>query len=151
MKMDTKAGLVLLVAFIIYLVIRACANPLTFFGSGFEKQTIHYYQRLLDVKKIGEVPKREEALHELATELGAGSIHWTIGTPVRLDEHATVIPSHDAMSEAELVNNIHYALQTRSSISSQRIAAQNNVIAFLAFLAVAAAGFIAYKALGRGI
>ena len=135
-------------AFSIWLICRTLAflAPLAFWDPDFEKETIHYYQRLLDAKRIGEVTKREEVLRDLAVELGAGTVRWATGAPVRVDEHAIVTTSYDAMSEAELVSNIHFAIQTRSALSAQKLASQSNLIAFLAFLAAAVAAFVAYLA-----
>ena len=115
---------------LLYHVLFSLAS-LVFSDSHFEKETNRYHQRLLDAKKIGDVNLRVEVLHELATEVGAGSVRRTTGEPVRLNEHVTVTTSHDAMSESELVSNINLAIQTRSA---QKLAERSNGIAFIALV-----------------
>ena len=118
---------------LLYHVLFSLAS-LVFSDSHFEKETNRYHQRLLDAKRIGDVNLRVEVLHELATEIGAGSVRRTTGEPVRLNEHVTVTTSHDAMSESELVSNINLAIQTRSSLSAQKLAERSNGIAFVALV-----------------
>ncbi len=123
-------------AFSIWLICRTLTSvtPLASWDPHFEKETNCYHQRLLDAKRIGDVNLRVEVLHELATEVGAGSVRRSTGEPVRLNEHVTVTTSHDAMSESELVSNINLAIQTRSSLSAQKLAERSNGIAFVALV-----------------
>ena len=108
------------------------AKYVVFSETAYDKQTRSYEKELLDARELDGI-KRLDALKELAKKVGAGIEHTEIGTPVRIDPHMVVTPQRP-ISESELSQNIHNALQTRAALSGSKAATKSNRIAFAALV-----------------
>ena len=111
-----------------------------FSGTSYERQTQQFEQELPKVLTIETEQERMDSLKELARRIGAGTEHTIVGTPVRVDEN-TIMTPQTPITESKLVENIHYALQTRNSHSAALAAKKGNYIAFGA-LVIAMAGLV---------
>lgn len=142
----SKTEKIILVAIAVYLLF-----DYAFSETDYQKDTRRYHLELVDIlQNEPNEPERRDALHELAMEVGAGGEHTVIGTPYRPASETTnlTIVPHTTISESEIVNNIHVALQTRSTMSAQEQARQSNQIAFCAFgvsLVAVVVSFLAKK------
>lgn len=127
---------------VVALLLLAGFYLLLFAETDYDKQTGRYYLKLKDAAKEQDRARKRQALYDLATEVGAGTEHTVLGTPYKRDEHTTVLPQ-TVISESELFNNIHVALQTRGALSARR----QGVMSFVTFLvALSAAGASAWAA-----
>ena len=90
--------------------------------------------RLIEITDSNDLePKRKQKLKKLAKEIGAGTIHTeqVEGTVY----NGSLERPYNTISESELVQNIHQALQTAMTLNMCKIANKNYKYAILASIA----------------
>lgn len=97
----------------------------------YEVETDAFYDELKNILKEHDESNRVESLKNLAKKLGAGYERTDIGGTVKIGEES-YITQQNPISESELAQNIHDALQTRTMISAAKATAKSYVVAFLA-------------------
>ena len=127
--MKARKYLILALVVLVFLVLTGylCWKP----DYVYNKKTEEFRQKLADIIRNRPENERMEHLRELAIEVGAGTVRTEIAAVAPYGESGTV-SYQNSISESELVQNIHNALQTRTMIAMCKTASKQFVIALIA-------------------